>query len=96
VSPAQESEGALGRPSWLSAALLFAPLSLLGEVILARTNHRPLGAVTFATVALLAWPFAELVTRRLFDAEVNGARARKWMWGVSCTLAAIVVGRALI
>lgn len=86
------------RASWLSAVMLIAPLSLLGELIITHTNHRPLGAATFATIAIVLWAFVEFVSRRLLDSTVcsRRARARNWMWGVSIAMGSLVVFRALV
>lgn len=84
-------------PSWLSAMLLVAPLSLLGELLIAHTNHRPLGAATFATIATVLWAFAEIVSRRVLSAEVSARRAyaRKAVWIVSLCACVLVLIRAL-
>jgi hypothetical protein len=84
--------------SWLSAVMLIAPLSLLGELLIAKTHHRPLGAATFATIAIVLWAFVEFVSRRLLDAEIcsRRARARRWMWVASISWGALVVFRALV
>lgn len=57
--------------SWLAAIMAAAPLALFGELLIQRTHHRPLGAVTFATFALLAWLVAEFVSRRILCPEAQ-------------------------
>lgn len=86
------------RPSLALAAILIGPLSLLGELLIARTHHRPLGAATFATVALLLWVGAELVSRRLLDDQVPARRVqvRKWMWGFGLLSLSLVAFRVLL
>jgi len=39
----------------LAALLLFLPLALFAEVLVQRTHHRPLGAATYSSVAVLAF-----------------------------------------
>jgi TRAP-type uncharacterized transport system fused permease subunit len=39
----------------LAALLLFLPLVLFAEVLLQRTHHRPLGAATYSSVAVIAF-----------------------------------------
>ncbi len=86
------------RASWLSAMMLFAPLALIAELLIARTHHRPLGAAVFATAAILLWIFAEVTSRRLLDASACSVRAknRKWMWVLSSTLTAVVLFRGIL
>lgn len=83
--------------SWLSAVLLFPVLSLFGELLIDKTHHRPLGAATFASVALLGWFCAEVFTRRaLYPGNALRAKARKWSWRVGLTLCALLLVRALV
>lgn len=84
-------------PSWLSAILLVAPLSVLGELLIAHTNHRPLGAATFATIAAVLWAFAEILSRRVLSPEISArrVRARKAVWIVSLCACTLVLIRAL-
>lgn len=73
-------------PRWLGAALLLLPLSLLGELLIARTHHRPLGAATFATAAVLLWVGMEFVSRRM----------QRWMWALGLSSVAVVAFRVLL
>lgn len=57
--------------SWLAAILVAAPLALFAELLIEKTHHRPLGAVTFASFALVAWFFAEFVSRRILFAGTS-------------------------
>ncbi len=84
-------------PSWLSAMLLVAPLSIFGEILLLKTHHRPLGAATFATVATLMWAASEIVSRRVLspDASPRRAAARKWAWWISLSASCLVLLRSL-
>lgn len=84
-------------PSWLSAMMLVAPLSLFGEVLFVSTNHRPLGAATFATVAVSLWAASEIVSRRVLNSEASPRRAtaRKWAWGLSLSATFGVLLRGL-
>lgn len=86
------------RASWLSAMMLFAPLSLLAEFLVTRTHHRPLGAATFASVALLLWIFAEVTSRRHLDPAVGSAsaRSRKIAWGICGAMNALVLVRLFL
>jgi hypothetical protein len=86
------------RASWLSATMLLGPLSLLAELLIERTHHRPLGAATFATCAVLLWGLAELTSRRLLDPTVcaSRAQARRVAWIVSATFSVAIVVRAVL
>ncbi len=53
----------------LSLLLAFGPLSLLAERLVGSTHHRPLGAVTFASFALVLWVILELYVRHGLSAE---------------------------
>ncbi len=84
--------------SWLSAVLLLAPLALFGELLITKTHHRPLGAATFATAALVSWAVTEQLCRRVLDPEVSQSRARvrRGVWVVSGVTAVAVLVRALL
>ena len=86
------------RANWLSAVLLFWPLALLAEVLIRYTHHRPLGAATFATLAVLLWILAEVTSRRLLDPKVCARRAqgRKVVWVMSGALSLIVFIRGFV
>ncbi|MCH2108337.1 MAG: hypothetical protein MK135_03340 [Polyangiaceae bacterium] len=84
------------RASWLAAVTLFAPLSLFAEVLIRKTHHRPLGAMTFALVAVLSWVGAELLSRR-GASVVSPARARfrSLLWLIGGATSLLVLFRAL-
>lgn len=50
---------------FLLGLCLLGPLSILGEVIILKTHHRPLGAATYASFALLSWIGFGLLVRTL-------------------------------
>jgi hypothetical protein len=87
---------------WLAALLAFAPLALLAELLLRRTHHRPLGAVTFAVASLVLWLGLTLLERRVLapSAEprpsVGVSRARAVLAWLGAASAALVVLRALV
>lgn len=67
--------------SWLSAVLLLPALTLFGEILIAKTHHRPLAAATFASIAVVTWFCMEVFTRRALHPGVQQrALARKWAW----------------
>lgn len=86
------------RASWLSASLILPPLAILGELLIERTHHRPLGAATFATIAVILWMLAEIVSRRLLNGELSPSRghARRIAWGVSLSLNTVILLRSLV
>jgi hypothetical protein len=53
------------RERCLAALLATLPLSLFGELLLRRTHHRPLGAATFASAAVLLFALTCWSTSRL-------------------------------
>lgn len=53
----------------LVALLALGPLVLVGEWLLVRTHHRPLGAVTFGAIAIVLWTLLELFVRRALGDE---------------------------
>lgn len=87
-----------GHASWLSAMLLFAPLSLFGEFLITRTHHRPLGAATWASAAILLWIFAEVTSRLHLDGTSGGAQARnrKIAWGLCGVVNSVVLVRVFL
>jgi len=78
--------------------MLFAPLSLVAEILISRTHHRPLGAAVFATLAVVAWIFAEVTSRRSLDSGVCPVRARnrKIAWYTSGFFSLLVLGRGFL
>lgn len=62
----------------LGIGLASGPVMLLGRVLKASTNHRPLGAVTFAVVAAMVFLGAIVVSTRLLAIvqSLEGDRAR--------------------
>ena len=84
--------------TWLCALALFAPLSIMAELLITRTHHRPLGAATFASVAVLLWIFTEASLRRFLDPNLAGDRSRrgKVALGIGTALTAAVLVRAVL
>lgn len=69
-------EGALQQSrstDFLLALCLLGPLSVLAELLIVKTHHRPLGAATYASIALLSWMGVGLLVRTL----VVGSRSAK-------------------
>jgi hypothetical protein len=67
------------RAALVGAGLSVLPLSILGSVLKLETNHRPLGAATFAVLALAAVLGAILVAGRIEEAaqqDRDGAAAK--------------------
>lgn len=85
------------RASWLSAIMLVGPLTLIAELLILKTHHRPLGAATFAVLSVISWGVAEVVSRRVLNPTISEARARarQIAWGLSIVLAVGVCARAL-
>ena len=52
--------------SLLGSVVLLAPLTILGEWLIAHTHHRPLGAATFASATIVLWVAFEVGSRLLF------------------------------
>jgi len=76
----------------LAALLLTGPLALVGELLVSRTHHRPLGAATFASLALLG---LVLVSALAFQGRaLSGARsswqALAWALGAASVLCALI------
>jgi hypothetical protein len=86
------------RTSWLGAAMALPFLAMVGELLIERTHHRPLGAATFATVAVVVWLGAESLSRHTLDRSLGSARvkARRILWGVSLLLCMGVVLRSFL
>jgi hypothetical protein len=84
--------------SWLSAVILVGPLALFAELLIRRTHHRPLAAATFASFALVAWVIAELLSRRVLDAEISVGRrrARSVAWWLGSTCSLLIIVRAFV
>lgn len=67
----------------VGALLLALPLALVGEGLVTRTHHRPLGAATFASVALIALLVTALVPARLRAATAPAAaHAERALWAL--------------
>jgi len=49
-------------PCLLIALVLFGPVAWLAELLIEKTHHRPLGAATFASCAVLLWVVCALIT----------------------------------
>jgi len=86
------------RASWLSAAVLVAPLAVVAEVLIRKTHHRPLGAATFATGAVILWLFTEAVSAWVLDGRISKlrARVRRWLWVGGAASAGLVFARAFL
>ncbi len=88
------------RVSLLGPLSILAPLALLGEWLIAHTHHRPLGAATFATFAVLVWMAFELTSRILFSAakqrpeEVH--KTKRVLSSMALLACAFVFARALL
>jgi len=78
--------------------MLFAPLALFGELLIAKTHHRPLGAAVFAVASVVAWGGAEVISRRALNPSFSTtrARARQVVWALSILFAIGVCARALL
>ncbi len=78
--------------------MLFAPLALVAEFLIARTHHRPLGAAVFSTLAVVAWILAEVTSRRSLDPGAGQVRARnrKMAWFTSGFFSLLVLGRGFL
>jgi len=69
------------RPALVGACWSIFPLSLFGSVLKLETNHRPLGAATFAVIALAVLVAAVIVASRIEhaaarDRDGRGAKLR--------------------
>jgi hypothetical protein len=78
------------RRAWLAVALLlsFGPLSLLGEWLSRSTHHRPLGAVTFAVIAVLVMALVALCSWR----ALGNLRVQKALFGAAALSALLALG----
>jgi len=56
----------MARVNWALGACLFGPAALLGQQLIDKTHHRPLGAATFASLVVVMWVLFEALTRVLF------------------------------
>jgi len=56
----------MARVNFALGACLFGPATLLGQQLIEKTHHRPLGAATFASLVVLMWVLFEGLTRVLF------------------------------
>lgn len=74
-------------PALLGACWAVLPLSLLGSVLKLETNHRPLGAATFAVIALFVVVAAMAVAARVDAAAARDADGR----GAKLRIGALVV-----
>jgi hypothetical protein len=84
----------------VGAALAAAPLGLLGQALKLHTHHRPLGAATFAMLALVVVLVAVLVSVRLSawvdrDPTPLRKRARRLLVLIAVAGLGLVVVRAL-
>lgn len=80
----------------VGALLLSLPLGLLGEGLVTRTHHRPLGAATFASLALLALLAVAFVPARLRAASAPLAgHAERALWALGALSLLLAAVRAL-
>ncbi len=85
------------RTPLLGFALAATPLSLLAEGLMQRTHHRPLGAATFALLALATVAGAMLVAWRVLRfSESGGATARRVVFGLAVLVAVFSLGLVLV
>lgn len=80
------------RERCLAALLATLPLSLFGELLLRRTHHRPLGAATFASAAVLLFALTCWSTARLSGLARSGRRV---VWVLAAVGLVVVIGRLL-
>lgn len=90
-SGAQDARAEPRASSWLSAILLLGPVMRLGELLIEKTHHRPLGGATFATVVVCGWVVVEFYNKTALHPRRSERRSwRKAAWGIGAasTLAA--------
>jgi hypothetical protein len=88
------------RAALVGAGMAVLPLSVLGSVLKLETNHRPLGAATFAVLALAAVLGAMLVAGRIEEAAQRdkdgaAAKARIAAFGLAALSAGIAAFQVL-
>lgn len=84
------------RANWLGAAMTLPALAWLGEVLIKSTHHRPLGAATFATLAVVMWVMMEILSRYALNSGLGTSRVqlRRICWGLSLILCSFVLLRS--
>lgn len=75
------------RPALVGACWAIFPLSLFGSILKLETNHRPLGAATFAMIALAVLIAAVIVASRIEHAATRDRDGR----GAKLRIGALVV-----
>ena len=90
----------MGRVHGALAACLFGPAVLLGQQLIEKTHHRPLGAATFASLVVVMWVLFEVLTRLLFfrreQAPHSAQRAQRWLLGLGLLVSAAVLVPVLV
>jgi hypothetical protein len=90
-------EARRGRPAFLGLAIAAAPLALLAEGLKQSTHHRPLGAATFAVLALATIAGAVLAAWRLLELSASGATtARRAVFWLTVAAALSSVGFVIV
>jgi hypothetical protein len=86
------------RTSLLGATIALPFLAVSGELLIERTHHRPLGAATFATMAVIVWLTAESLSCHTLDRTLSAERlqARRVIWGLSLLLSVGVLLRSFL
>lgn len=86
--------------SLLGPVVLLAPLTLLGEWLITHTHHRPLGAATFASCAIILWLGFEIGIRLLFarrhERPEQVKRIKNGMLGMALLCCVMVFARGLL
>ena len=92
LAGAARHEGTTPRRAFVGIALAAAPLAMLGQALKTGTHHRPLGAATFAVLALGVVAFSIVVAWRLLrfaDARASWLE-RAVFWATTLTALASV------
>lgn len=81
----------------LAALMLTLPLGLLAEVLVLRTHHRPLGAATLASVAVIAFVLGSLLVFRVRTRWASGSvRSAGLLWALGVASLAGTLVRAYL
>jgi heme A synthase len=85
----------MARVNWALGACLFGPATLLGQQLIDKTHHRPLGAATFASLVVLMWLLFEGLTRvsifRRDKSKETTRRAERWLLVLGVGTSAVVL-----
>lgn len=78
----------------VAALILTYPLTLLGEWLVTHTHHRPLGAATFTTFAVVSLASGSLLAARFLGptrtSRLTGAPLLGLAFGLASTIATLV------